>query len=378
MNNGQDVLERDSISTRTVSEERQKIVTKYTRSSFAIIGSIIGLLFAAAGILIMTGVLSFGNIDEKYGIIVIILGAAMFCFFGMNIRQKEFVTETYTVDRQIPIGPDPYALKLREREEVIDGKINAMSAVFEKLAFLTSELEEKVIAQEKQKLEVHYEEKKNDDLAQAAANAVIAAMREERRQAEKDKLDEEYARKNAELEKKADELRQSAQVLSRKENELAELSESRIREYEEKQKKDAEEMARQTAELKKAMDELAEKERKQSEEARKIDEEKRLIEESKKALKEAEEARLAEEARRAEEARLAEEARIAEEKRLEEEARQAEEARKQAEKARLAEEARKAAEKEEERKRVYQDKLDNLGLSAVSFAWSSENRPEDK
>ena len=115
MNNGQDVLERDSISTRTVSEERQKIVTKYTRSSFAIIGSIIGLLFAAAGILIMTGVLSFGNIDEKYGIIVIILGAAMFCFFGMNIRQKEFVTETYTVDRQIPIGPDPYALKLRER-----------------------------------------------------------------------------------------------------------------------------------------------------------------------------------------------------------------------------------------------------------------------
>ncbi|MGN0164916.1 MAG: hypothetical protein ACI39R_01930 [Lachnospiraceae bacterium] len=401
MDNDQIVL--DNVHTRTITEERQKIVTKTAINKFAIVGIIVGLLIVACGVCVILGLQSqFGlEIDYRLGYILVVMGAYMFCSFGMHVKQNEFQVETFTVEREVPIEGLPYdSEKMQQRETEIDSKVNEMADMFQKLAMLTSELEEKIVQREAAGLNDTDSSEQSEILAQAAATAVVAAMREER--------------KNSAEYKEAEAMRfEAQQIVAEKQARMAELQaqieaeqrrtadETRRRE-EDRRAAEAEYMrlheAARMAEEEAAR--IAEEKKLAEEESARMAEEKRLAEEEKareiqarKAAEEeaariAEEMRLAEERRKAEEeaARLAEEMRLAEEKRRaeEEELRRLEEERRKAEEeaARIAEEIRLAEERrvaEEEARRAAEEKaiadaqqrLAALGLSASAYAWSS-------
>lgn len=409
MDSEQIILE--NVQTKTVTEERQKIVTKTTINKFAIVGIIVGVLIVACGVCVILGVpgkLGF-EIDNRLGYILAVMGAYMFCSFGMHVKQNEFQVETFTVEKQVPVEGLPYdKRKMEERDTEIDAKVNEMADMFQKLAMLTSELEEKIVQREAASLDAGKIADQNEMVAQAAASAVIAAFNEERKndakyheaeerikadealraeqhaiieemraqmEEDKRKAAEEAARMEEERLKYAEEARLHAEEVAKHEEAIRLANEEAIR-LEEAARLASEETARLEEEYK-----LAEERRKVEEEERRkateaeilrIEEERRaaeaeatrIIEEMKLAeerrlAEEAERARLEEERKKAEEeaARIAEEMRIAEEKRLAEEAERArlEEERRLAEEAerlRLEEERRKA---EEEAARIAEE-----------------------
>lgn len=398
MSNVQDVV--DSISTRTVTEERQNLVTKTVTNKFAVFGMIIGLIVMAAGALIGLGMVKNFPADSKIGYIMLVGGAFMLCYFGMNVRQEKIDVVTTKVEKQVPIeGPSYHELKLRDREELLDAKVNAMAAVFEKLAFLTSELEEKVIAQENLRLSMSNKED-DDKQSEKFAAAVVGALREERKANDEQRAKEDERRAQEEERRAKERAEENAKLIegyAKREEELRntrrELDqiEQSQKDERERLRRNQEEFEAKTREQNSLLDEknreiAAERERmdleKQKENERIADEKKKLAEErevlageiraeKEKLAKELEalneDKRVVEEIKRAEEARKAEEARIAEEKRKAEEA--AEAARIKAE-----EEAKAAIERE---KRAEEERLRNLGLSAVSYAWSSNLRNDE-
>ena len=370
MSDNQDIV--DSIATRTVTEERQNIVSKRVTNRFAIFGMATGFIIAAFGVLAGTGVfdkIGF-SVDEKIGYIMLAAGVFMFCYFGMNVRRNEIQVETFTVEKQVPYEMSPVLEnKLREREEMIDDKVNAMGAVFEKLALLTSELEERVLAAEKLKLETktseETEEQKTERLAKAAASAVVTAMREEKRaneEAENRRRADENARKSEELAKKSELLEKKNSVLAQKEDELRTIKEqlSRI----EESQKAARERLRQEEDRFRSESEEREQELKDEKLALATEREELLIAREK---LDSEKDSLSLKQKEVDAILKAEAEKRAEEEKREEEARKALEEKKAAE-AKIAEDARRA---EEER-------LSDLGLSAVSFAWSSGLRKTEE
>ena len=181
MENGQEILE--NIQTRTVTEERQKIVTKTTINKFAIVGIIVGFLIVACGVCVILGLPGkLGlEIDYRLGYVLAVMGAYMFCSFGMHVKQNEFQVETFTVEKKVPVEGLPYdTAKMQQRDTEIDAKVNEMADMFQKLAMLTSELEEKIVQREAASMDDSKNAEQSEMLAQAAATAVVAAMREER------------------------------------------------------------------------------------------------------------------------------------------------------------------------------------------------------
>ena len=355
MSDNSDIV--DSIATKTVTEERQNIVSKRVTNRFAIFGMAVGALIAVFGVLTGTGVFEkLGlSLDERIGYIMLAAGIFMFCYFGMNVRQNEISVENYTVEKQVPYEMSPYLEnKLREREEMIDTKVNAMSAAFEKLALLTSELEEKIIAAEKLKLEdgpdSENDAKKEERLTRAAASAVITAIREEKRaeeEAETRRRYEETVRKNEELDKKSELLEKKNMILTQKENELKSIKD-RLSAIEEGQK-EARERLRLEEDRFRTESEEKEQQIKEEKLALAIEKEALLVktEELEKKIEE-----------------------LNAEKEKVNAVLKAEEERKAREEARLSEEA--------ERKTREQKKFSDLGLSAMNFAWSSEMKKTEE
>lgn len=358
MDNGQEVLE--NIKTKTVTEERQKIVTKTKINKFAIVGIIVGLLIVVCGVCVIIGIP--GNlgleIDYRLGYILCVMGAYMFCSFGMHVKQNEFQVETFTVEKQVPVEALPYdANRMEQRDSEIDAKVNEMAEMFRNLAMLTSELEEKIVQREAADLDENKSAEQSEMLANAAATAVVAAMREERKNTDEYKEAEamrlEAEQMVAEEKARVEELRAHIEEQKRKSFEDSEKAAEEIRLAKEEAEKAAEEirLAKEEAER------IAEEKRLFAEEAERAAEERRLAEEENARLVEEERARLSEEIRlaREEAERIAEErraaleeaARLSEEMRLAEERRKAEE-----EAARLAEERRKA---EEEAARIAEE-----------------------
>ena len=384
MDNGHEVV--DSIPTITVSEERQKIVTKVNINRFALVGMFIGILMLAGGLIIAnfsTGMFeALGQRGEiVFGYAVAAAGVFMFCFFGMNAKTTEIQTEPYTVEKQIPIdGLLDRQSDIKKREELIDTKVNAMAAVFEKLAFLTSEIEEKLLTQENARISAENEARQSEKLAQATASAVAEAMMKDRRLSEereaKIRAEEEERRKSERVEESEKLIARFAKREEELKSEKEEFEKNKIDSEEfisaEKQKI-AEEREKTAAEKQKAAEEFAETRKQLAAEKEKIDEDIRLYEEKKKADEEAARLKREREEKRAGEIRMMEAARKALE---EERAGQV----KAAEALRIArnenirkmkEAARIEAEKEAEKAR-----FEALGLSATAYAWSSELRDE--
>lgn len=367
MEHGQEILE--NIQTRTVTEERQKIVTKAKINKFAILGIIVGVLIVVCGVCIIFNLPERAglDLDNRLGYVLAVMGAYMFCSFGMHVKQNEFQVETFTVERQVPVEgiPAKQQEELDKRDREINSRVDEMSEMFKQLACLTSDLEEKIVRREAESLKIKPEEQA-DNLAQAAATAVLTALREERIRNDEDKKAEEA--KRIESLRLAEEAAHNAREEIRREEELRIAEEQAKRAIEEarlNEEKRIEEEKRRKLEEEREAQRIEESKRHMAEEIRRrveneisrIEEERRVEE-----ARIAEENRILEEAKKAEEARLAEEKRIADEKRIAEEirlkveegVRKAEEARlleeaRKAEEARLAEEARRAAEEEARR-----------------------------
>ena len=108
MGNEQEVI--DGVQTKKVIEERQKIVNITKINKFAILGLIVGLLIVGVGICMILNLqqnLKL-DIDSRLGYVLVVMGAYMFCSFGMHVKQKEFTVETFTVEKEVPIEAIPY------------------------------------------------------------------------------------------------------------------------------------------------------------------------------------------------------------------------------------------------------------------------------
>jgi len=386
MDNGHEVM--DSIPTITVTEERQKIVTTVSINKFALVGMFIGTLMLAGGIILAnfsTGVLSaLGPKGEMiFGYSMSAIGIFMFCFFGMNARTTEIHTEPYVVEKQIPIdGIMDRQSEIRKREELIDTKVNAMTAVFEKLAILTSEIEEKLINQEtariqaneekEARLRLEEEERRKRERTEENERLIASyARREENLRSEQEELNRQRASQNEASER----LRAEKEQFARSANESKEqiLSE---------RKKLAEEMQRAEAEKEKTEEELMKTRQALLKRQEQIEENIRQFEEQKKADEEARQkalrlAKEAEEKKRALAAKKVEEIRIMKDAGKTHAAARAE-AVKQAEAERLARKRNEEMRKEEEKIQAEKDRFKSLGLSASAYAWSSELRNNEQ
>jgi hypothetical protein len=186
MDNEQEVLE--NIQTRKVTEERQKIVTITKVNKFAIVGIVVGVIVTVCGICVVAGLpAALGlnlDMDSRLGYVLAVMGAYMFCSFGMHVKQNEFQVETYTVEKEIPVEGIPVnnenAKEDGQKEKEINTKVDEMAEMFQKLAALTSDLEEKIMQRESAELNEKGSDEQHELVAQAAASAVLTALREER------------------------------------------------------------------------------------------------------------------------------------------------------------------------------------------------------
>ncbi len=401
MDSEQIILE--NVQTKTVTEERQKIVTKTTINKFAIVGIIVGVLIVACGVCVILGIPgSFGfEIDNRLGYILAVMGAYMFCSFGMHVKQNEFQVETFTVEKQVPVEALPYdKQRMEERDTEIDAKVNEMADMFQKLAMLTSELEEKIVQREAASLDAGKIADQNEMVAQAAASAVIAAFNEERKNDAKYHEAEERIKADealrAEQHAIIEEMRaQMEEDKRRAAEEAAKMEEERQR-FAEEARLHAEEVAKHEEAIRLANEEalrLEEAARLANEETARLEEEYRLAEErrqveeeERRKATEAEILRIEEErkAAEAEAARIVEEMRLAEERRLAEEAERArlEEERRKAEEeaARIAEEMRLAEEKRlaEEAERARLEEERRLAEEAERLRLEEERRKAEE
>ena len=389
----------DSADSKTVTEERQRIVTKETINKFAIAGTVAGVLVLLFGILIAGGII--GKVDSRVGYIVAIMGTYMLCSFGMHIKQKEFTAETYTIEKKIPVETTPRLdAQLQERDELMAVKVNEMADMFRKLAMVTSELEEKIMAQETLALQAPSTEEQAEIVTKATKETVLAALREERsfydqqRQADEAKRQAEEAKRAEEEAKRAEEEARRSEAEAKRRAEQAEAEAvrraeqaeaeairraekaeeevaRRIKEFEDRFKEDAAERERRVSEREEADARLLERFAQREEALRNAQalhqENIEKLEADKKAY---EEQKIAE----AEAKRIAEEERIAAEKKAEEERLEAE---RKAEEERLKaieeEKLAKIAE-EEAAKQAEENRLESLGLSGGNYAWSSNLR----
>ena len=168
----------DSRNTKTVTEERQRMVAESSTSMIAIIGMIAGILVVALGLVVY---LELGkkiglNMDKNFGILVLVLGFYMLISFALHIKHKEYKIENYTVEKKVPVdGPVYSPAKAAEREEIIDSKVNEMADMFRRLAAMTSELEEKFVANEAATIKALSTDDRNEIIEQAAREAAEAA-----------------------------------------------------------------------------------------------------------------------------------------------------------------------------------------------------------